>query len=274
MMKNLILCLLILGSSALSAQDCADCTTYSTASLPRVPVPEWPLELVSINKVDYPRNRRASYCKRPVEMVDTIVFHHSETPTSTTPLQINQMHLNRGTAADPWLMVAYSYQVNAPYPGSSTPAVQITEGRPLDLVGAHAGTGVFVPMNADERRMWDEGQIVCGVEGGNFSVDPAQLDRNGNIKANVTTIGVVVIGNYAPFSRDNPNGYRPSKPRYPTAATLDALARLSCQLQKKYPNMKNLKWHSYYHPTSCPGSIKNYIGQIKTLARGFGCEFN
>jgi hypothetical protein len=183
------------------------------------------------------------------------------------------MHLNRGTPSDPWLMVAYSYQVNAPYAGNTNPAPKVTEGRPLDIVGAHAGSNVFVPMNEDQKKMWDDGQVTCGLEGGNFSVDPKQV-KNGKIKANVTTIGVVVIGNYAPFSRDNPTGWRKKNPRYPTKNTQEMLARLSCQLQKKYPNMKSMKWHSYYHSTDCPGTIKDFIGQIRALAKGFGCEFN
>ncbi len=241
--------------------------------MPYVPVPEWPLELIQIAKVDYPRNAHATYCKRPAEIVDTIVFHHSETPSTTTPMQINDMHLNRGTPEDPWLMVAYSYQINTAYPGARTPVARVTEGRPMDIVGAHAGTNVFIPMNTEQRRIWNEGQVTCGVEGGNFQVDPS-LIRNGRIKANVTTIGLVVIGNYAPFSRNNPNGWRRSAPRYPTRSTIDMLARLSCQLQKKYPRLKNFKWHSYYHATTCPGNIKDYIGQIKTAAKGFGCEFN
>jgi hypothetical protein len=271
-MKNLILCLLLFASPMALAQDCSDCPSSDGLPSQTLPLPEWPLELVKIEKEDYPRNRHASFCKRPVEMVDTIVLHHSETTSSTTPLQINEMHLNRGTPQDPWLMVAYSYQINAPYPGATKPAMKVTEGRPLDLVGAHAGTDVFVPMNDFQKKIWDEGQIVCGVEGGNFGVDPKQV-RDGKIKANVTTIGVVIIGNYAPFSRDNPNGWRRSHPRYPTKQTQDEIARLSCQLQKKYPNMKNIKWHNYYHSTSCPGTIKDYVNQIKTLAKGYGCDF-
>lgn len=207
-------------------------------------------------------------------MVDTIVLHHSETPSGTTPREINRFHLNRGTPDDPWYMVAYSYQVNTPYAGNTRPSPRVTEGRPLDIVGAHAGSNAFVPMDAEQKRMWDEGQIVCGKEGGDFTVDRGLLDSRGRIKANVTTVGIVVIGNYAPFSRYNPNGYSARNPRLPTQNTLDMLARLSCQLQKKYPRMKNIKWHSLYHPTTCPGKIKDYVGQIRTMARGYGCEFN
>lgn len=258
-MRNLLLCLFIFGPSLSIAQDSSD---------------DWPVELVEIAKENYQRNGHASYCKRPMEMVDTIVFHHSETPTTTTPVEINEMHLNRGTPTDPWLMVAYSYQVNTPYAGNMNPIPKITEGRPLGIVGAHAGSAAFVPMNVEQKKMWDDGQIACGVEGGNFSIDPKQLNQRGHIKANVTTIGVVVIGNYAPFSRANPNGFRRTAPRNPTKATLDMLARLSCQLQKKYPRMKNLRWHNFYHTTTCPGTIKDNVPAIRTLAKGYGCDFN
>ena len=251
-MKNLLFCLLIFAPTVLTAQ----------------------VELIDIQKLDYQRNAHASFCRRPIEMVDTIVFHHSETPPTTTPQQINEMHLNRGTPQDPWLMVAYSYQMTTPYQGSSKPDPKVYEGRPLDLVGAHAGSQVFLPMNEEQKKMWDEGLITCGVEGGNFAVDPKQLNAKGHIKANVTTIGVVVIGNYAPFSRENPNGYRRSMVRNPSANTQDMLARLSCQLQKKHPRMKSLRWHNYYHETSCPGTIKNFVQTIRDLAKGYGCEFN
>lgn len=258
-MRNLLLCLLLIGPSLAMAQD---------------PPDDWPVELVEIGTENYLRNGHASYCKRPVDMVDTIVFHHSETPSTTTPVEINDFHLNRGTPTDPWLMVAYSYQVNSPYAGNTNPVAKITQGRPLGIVGAHAGSAAFVPMNADQKRMWDEGQITCGVDGGVFGIDPKQLNSKGQIKANVTTIGVVVIGNYAPFSRANPNGFRRSAPRNPTSTTLDLLARLSCQLQKKYPKMKNLRWHNFYNSTTCPGTIKDFVPAIRTLAKGYGCAFN
>lgn len=205
--------------------------------------------------------------------MDTIVLHHSETPQTDSPERINEFHLARGTANDPWYMIGYSYTINAPYPGDSQPRMRVTEGRPMNLVGSHAGSNVFLPMDAEQKRIWDEGKITCGKENGEFKVDPT-LVKDGKIKANVTTIGLVVIGNYAPFSRTNPNGYSRRNPRYPTRATLDLIARMACQLQKKHPRIKNIKWHNYYRPTSCPGTIQQYIGRIKTLARNYGCEFN
>lgn len=234
--------------------------------------PEWPIEYTQVNKVEYERNDHATYCKRPVEMIDTIVIHHSETPSTDSPERINEYHLQRGPAADPWLMIGYSYTINTPYPGSNIPVTKVSEGRPLDIVGAHAGTNIFVPMDSHQKKLWDEGKITCGNDRLGFRVNPSTV-QNGKIKANVTTIGLVVIGNYAPFSKHNPNGYSKNNPRYPTKATQDLIARMSCQLQKKYPRMKSIKWHNYYHSTTCPGTLKQYIGQIKAQARKYGCEF-
>lgn len=271
-MRIKALLLLILASALpVMAQDCADCPVnpipYTELNLPK-----WPLELIEIKKVDYPRNSKATFCKRPSEMVDTIVIHHTAGFETHSPQDINRTHLNRGSAADPWYMAAYTYFVNSSYSGRSNVVPRVTEGRPLEIVGAHAGSNIFVPMSEEQRNLVNSGAVTCGKENGTFNPD-SSLTKNGKIKANVTTIGVAVIGNYSPFSRSNPSGYARRNPRYPTQQTLNMLGRLSCQLQKKYPRMKEIKWHSYYHPTECPGTIKNYINQIKTIARSFGCEF-
>jgi N-acetylmuramoyl-L-alanine amidase len=253
------------------AQDCHNCATLRPSLLPVVP--EWPIEYTTIERIKYETNPNATFCKRPTDMIDTIVLHHSETPSTDTPERINALHLERGTPQDPWYMIAYSYTLNTPYAGALVPKQKVTEGRPIDLVGAHAGSNIFVSMDEEQKKMWDQGKITCGKENGEFKIDPT-LVSDGKIKANVTTIGLVVIGNYAQFSRTNLNGYARSKPRYPTKSTQDLIARMSCQLQKKYPRIKNLKWHNFYHNTTCPGTIKQYIEKIKTLARKYGCEFN
>lgn len=230
-------------------------------------------ELIPIEQVRYERNSKAKFCKRPIEMIDTIVLHHTESPSTTTPERINDFHLLRGTKDDPWYMIAYSYVINSPYSGENIPRSRVTEGRPLEIVGAHAGSNVFVSMDEEQKRIWDQNQITCGTENTEFKVDP-EMVRDGKIKANVTTLGVVVIGNYAPFSRTNPGGYRPENPRNPTSLTLDLIAKLSCQLQKNYPKIKNIKWHNFYMPTTCPGTVKKYVENIKLKSRNYGCEFN
>ena len=273
-MKRLFLLILISHSFAY-ADDSGLVSIPDISQLMKYPSevnPEWPVELIDIAKIDYVRNTKASFCIRPIEMVDTLVIHHSETASTATAQYINELHLARQTQEDPWYMIAYSFVVNSPYKIDKLPTPLVTEGRPLEIVGAHAGTGVFVSMDSEQEKMWADKKILCGKENEEPTFNET-LVQNGKIKANVTTIGIVVNGNYAPFSSTNPGGYSKRSPRYPTANTQDMLARLSCQLQKKYPRMKNMKWHNYYHSTSCPGTIKSYIGQIKTLAKGYGCEF-
>lgn len=227
-------------------------------------------QLIEINTVKYPTNEHASYCKRPVEVIDTIVFHHSETRSTDTPLRINAYHLDRGSASDPWWMVAYTYLINTPYVGGSIPTSAVSYGRPISFVGAHAGSNVFVPMDETQKKIWDSGEIKCGRDE-DFAFDPS-LVKNGKIKANVTTIGVVAIGNYAPGGPSNPNGSG-SKGRSATPKLIDMLARLSCQVQKEYPRIKRFAYHDQYHATSCPGTIKNNMKAIKAKAKEYGCEF-
>lgn len=270
-MKIWALLLTVFCTFSAFAEDCAHCATTTPPPFPEIP--EWPIEYVKIRKINYERHPKASFCTRPIEMIDTIVLHHSETTSTTTPERINEMHMDRNPK-DPWLMVGYSYLISSPYAGNTTPKPEVVEGRPLDIVGAHAGSNLFVPMNELQKKLWDDKKVVCGFEGQDFSVDSSKVDGKGGISPNITTIGLVVMGNYSPYSKSNPNGYRAGAVRNPTKATQDTIARTACQLQKKYPLMKSIKWHNYYHSTSCPGRIKNYISQIIAQAKVYGCDFN
>jgi N-acetylmuramoyl-L-alanine amidase len=236
-----------------------------------------PGELINIEKVPYVRNKKASFCTRPVEMVDTIVIHHSETPSTSTPQDINNYHLNRGTPSDPWYMIAYSFVINSPYEGATLPLSRVTEGRPFEIVGAHAGSNIFIPMDATQSKLWAQKKILCGKENQKPKYD-STLVKNKKIKANVTTIGIVVNGNYSPYLLPgnviNPNGYMQGEARGPSASTIDMAARLSCQLQKKYPRITTLAYHNQYHSTSCPGDIAAHMEQLKSKAKEYGCEFS
>lgn len=245
-------------------------------------------ELIEVNNVSYVRNKKASFCTRPTDMIDTVVIHHSETRNSETPEDINEYHLNRGSTADPWYMIAYSYVINAPYIGQTFPLAKVSYGRPLHIVGAHAGSDVFVSMDSVQSKLWEEKKILCGKENETPKFDPSVV-RNGKIKANVTTIGVVVVGNYAEFSgeyvrhprtrrlRKNPspnlNGFSPAK--QPSQNLIETYAKLSCQLQKKYPRIQTVSYHNHYHSTSCPGTLQEarHLKSIKAKAKEYGCEF-
>ena len=239
--------------------------------------------LIEIVPVEYTRNPKASFCTRPTDMIDTIVLHHSETRNTETPEDINEYHLNRGSPDDPWNMIGYSFVMMAPYEDETRPALKAFYGRPLQIVGAHAGSNIFVPMDDVQKKLWDEKKILCGKDMGTQTFDP-KLVQNGKIKANVTTIGMVVNGNYSPFSGPrlrngrrnpypNPNGFIPAK--QPTTNLIDSLARLSCQLQKSYPRIKTLAYHNQYHRTSCPGTIQEIknLNAIQAKAKEYGCDF-
>lgn len=241
-------------------------------------------ELIKVEPFNYQVRKEASYCIRPIEMIDTIAIHHSEGRSTDTASSINAYHITRGSASDPWYMIGYSYVINTPYEGETKPKSIVTVGRPLTIVGAHAGSSVFLPMDEVQQQLWDTKQIKCGKTG-QAVYDPT-LVQNGKMKANVTSIGVVVVGNYAEFSGKyilnkkgkkvinpfpNLNGDIPA--RQPTDKMIDMAARLSCQLQRQYPRIKNFTYHQQYHETSCPGSIKNYMNALKAKAKEYGCEF-
>jgi len=261
-------------SSLVISNDCIDCQSEKVeSSSPKIELPIEDDDLIQIEKITYETNKEANFCKRPVEMLDTIVVHHTAGLPTTTPEEINKFHTTRTSNNNPWYMIGYSYVISAPYKNSKTPESKITEGRPIDLVGSHAGSDSYQSMDEVQKKLWDENKITCGKEGGEFTRDDKML-KDGKIKTNATTLGIVVIGNYAPISQYNPSGYDPKKPRHPTDKTLEMIAKLSCQLQKKHPRIKNIKWHSYYKPTSCPGTIKAAISKIIKLSKDYGCEFN
>jgi hypothetical protein len=269
-----------------SEEDCVNCQTnqlpaISTGAIELVEQasvedPQLP-PLVEILKVKLKRNNKAVRCIRNTDVVDTIVLHHSESGTKQRIQDINQYHLNQGTAADPWLMIGYHYTINSPYSNQNFKS-SITEGRPIEIVGAHVGGGSYEQPSLETRAILEKNPIKCGKESG-IQTQAADTFRAvagiaaTEAKANVTTVGIVVIGNYALYSRANPGGFSASKPRIPTKETLELTAKLSCELQRKHPRIKNIKWHNYYKDTSCPGLLKDYIGQIKAIAKGYGCEF-
>jgi hypothetical protein len=277
-MKTVTLLLLLTLSLPLHAKDCAQCisippwlTIFNPFALPAVPDPE---PLIQINTPTLPRDPGAKYCRRDPQVVDTIVFHHTETTSLRTVQDINNMHLDRGTANDPWLMIGYHYTINAPYPGNTNPAPSVNQGRPFDLAGSHAGSDVFKPASAETKRLMARaGAMRCGPANGPLAEADDKFNAAGNVKANYNTVAIAVIGNYARRSSSNPNGYTGS-PRYPSAQTIDMAARLACQLQRENPRLTEIKWHNYYKATSCPGLIKNRIAQIKQAAARYGCTFN
>lgn len=277
-MKKVLLLLMMATAIPVSAKDCVQCVTapswltiFNPFSLPNVPEPE---PLIEIRTPTLSRDAGASYCRRNEEVVDTIVFHHTQTSSTSTVQNINTMHLDRGSAADPWLMIGYHYTINSPYSGGTIPTPVVNQGRPFNLAGSHAGTNAYRAADAETRRLMEEdGAIRCGTATGPLAEADDKF-RNGLVKANYNTVAIAVIGNYAKRTSENPSGWRPNNPRYPSAGTIEMAGKLACELQRKHPRLKTIKWHSFYNSTDCPGLLKDRIPQIKAVAARFGCTFN
>lgn len=230
--------------------------------------------LIPIEVERYTRNTKATWCRLNPRVFDTIVFHHTQTTSTTTPQQINQLHLNRGTPEDPWLMIGYHFVINSSYGRGPLVTTRVTQGRELSMAGSHAGSTAYTKVSAQtQTALEQDDSVLCGPQDGPLEIPKDKFDAEGLAKANYHTIAVAVIGNYVERSRDNPGGYPMGAPRYPTEDTLDASARLACQLQKQYPRLKKLSYHSFYRATSCPGLIEKRLRDIIARAKGYGCQF-
>ena len=230
--------------------------------------------LIEIQEPYYPRNADASYCRRKTDIVDTIVFHHSQTTTTTTPEDINEMHLERGTAEDPWLMIGYHFTINSPYVDSPRYKTYVSRGRPFHIAGSHAGSDVYSKVTPETKLLLSKKDSVrCGTETGVVSEADDKFNPDGFAKANYTTVAIVLIGNYFVRNQSNPGGYPIGSERFPTARAIDAAARLACQLQKDNPRIQNIKWHSFYRATSCPAKVRERINAIITQTEKYGCKF-
>lgn len=269
----LLLCPLIT-----QARDCVTCTPYNaarrllpaplTSDLRRVVAP-----LVTIQTPNLRRRAGAEECRRNVNVADTIVFHHSDTPPSETIEGINDAHLNRYSPRDPWLMIGYHYAIRGPYAGG-TGGSQVYRGRPMNIAGAHAGSDSYRSVSTATRNLLrQENAVQCGVAGGRFTSAADRFQGN-RAKANYTTVGVVIIGNYAPLDAQNPGGYPRGRVRYPSSAVIENAGRLACELQRRYPRLTRISYHSAYNYTECPGTIRERIENIKAVAARFGCSFN
>ena len=156
----------------------------------------------------YPRNADASYCRRKTDIVDTIVFHHSQTTSTTSPEDINEMHLERGDASDPWLMIGYHFTINSPYVDSPHYKTYASRGRPFHIAGSHAGSDAYAKVTPETKELLKaKDSVRCGTETGVVSEADDKFNPDGDAKANYTTVAIVFIGNYFVRNQSNPGGY-------------------------------------------------------------------
>jgi hypothetical protein len=152
---------------------------------------------------------------------------------------------------DPWYMIAYNYAITADYNSNE---VKVYQGRPDNLRGSHAGGKVNLDqLDPVVQDLIKDYNFVCGYnrdEDPNHIIDERDKRveerykeelQDGYISANMTSVGVAVIGNYMPdlirsgsgYS-PNPSGFPSNGPtRYPTDAALKNVGELICKLKKK-----------------------------------------
>lgn len=238
---------------------------------------------LEIKEYKYPVNPKGEYCTRNPEIVDTIVIHHTATSTTTTPTEINQLHMDRSTRNEQWHMIGYHYLIHGRYEGANfgPEEISISRGRPENMVGAHAG-GHISKYSAEQRDVLEAATLSCGLDGQNFKDIPIKdtMDRNKKINGNYGTIGIAVVGNYKPsyyfkvddvVTRINEGGHRAANP---SEEVLRKLSKLMCDIQKRNPRVKNFKPHQFYKMTECPGRIKKFFDKIKFYTKELGCEFS
>lgn len=240
-----------------------------------------PLEDLVIEKPNYKTNDGiATFCKRDPNVANTIVIHHTATSYTESAQSLNNMHLQRKTGNESWYMLGYNFLVKQDgYTGSD---VSLIEGRPIDYSGSHAG-GSIKP-DAATLKLIKKTDVSCGSFKNGFETKKLSTKiSGGKINANHTTVGISIVGNYAPkqYVRrggvvvlENETGYDPKGgKRIPSDALLKQTAKLACSLQKKYPRLKQIKPHQFFKQTECPGTVKEYLNKIIAYAKEFSCDF-
>jgi len=238
-----------------------------------------------IKKIDYSTSpvKGATHCKRDANAASMIVIHHTATGKDKSPDQINSDHLENSTEGDPWFMIGYNYLISETYDGASTINPSVIQGRPDDMTGGHAG-GYTKELTDKEKKHLKKYKIKCGP--GKTENDYSKprtiypLRDSGIINGNIVSIGISIIGDYERKHRVSIGGvvtfsnYKNNPVVFPSDTVLRRTAELSCNLQKKYPNITRIVPHSYFKATNCPGSVIGKLEKIRQIANDkYGCHF-
>lgn len=257
-------------------------------------------------------NYDGNFCERTPALAETVVIHHSATSSKETPQELHDLQVvtherDRDSAGnpDPWYMIAYNYLITAPYQGSAKESeVVVYQGRSDQMKGAHAGASINInQLDQGTQELLETEEIKCGW---NRDQDPAHsidevssrsMDqmrnqiRQGYISANITSVGVLVVGNYAPdiIGRSaNPGGYPANGPvRYPSEELLRSSAKLICKMRSEnYPNLRKITDHNYIkikkaiadgtreYGSCCPGTVYKRMDRLLALTKEECPEYN
>lgn len=218
-----------------------------------------------ITVTDLKTNPRGTYCIRDDKVIDTVVLHHTETRANLPIKDINDFHISKG-----WYQTGYHYIIDSE---DETEADKIYQTRNPLINGAHTGRYAY---SKNKQIGFKKEDLGCFRASGNTYKKPDRLiNSRGYIKANATTLGIALLGNYAAFDpRMNPTGYFPSEQKKLSAITIDKLSKLLCHLQGRYPTIKYLKKHNDYKDTLCPGDIQGDFDKIILKTKELGCDYS
>lgn len=225
-------------------------------------------------------NKKATFCKRDPNVIDTLIIHHTGSSEYFGPEAINSAHIGRSTKGDPWYMIGYNYLISEKFDGGTEENPAIIQGRPPEVRGAHAG-GMTRKLSKERKKELMKYDIKCGRDDKFESKNMSSEIEYNRISGNITSLGIAILGNYETKYTAHVGGvtlYKNisggRKVRYPSQIVLEKTAQLACKLQRQYPNIKRLVPHSYFKNTNCPGSIIAKLQEITTLANSYGCSFN
>ena len=236
-----------------------------------------PVDTLVIEKEEYEtsKNKNATFCIRDKKALSSITIHHTGTSDKDSPQDINRFHLNRSTHGDPWYMIGYHYLI-------SSDNLTISEARPLEYRGAHAG-GYQAPIDSEEYDRLKDLKMTCAHSlAEHAQKTPTSITddfaSNNRPHGNLTSIGVALIGNFETKYIVNVAGVRlirnGSKIKRASKELVNKTAKLVCRLQRENPTVKVLRPHSYYKSTNCPGSVIADLNDIKNIAASYGCKFS
>lgn len=285
----------------------------NSISKPSIPIITIPEELEpEIHPHEYDNvNYKGTFCLREENIVDTAIIHHTATSNQFDPQDINDTQVvahendvNSNGDPDPWYMIAYNYAITSDYNQSDS---KVYQGRPDNMKGAHAGGYVNLDqLDPTVQNLVKDYNFICGYntdQDKNHTIDKRDYNtekkykkelKEGYISANMTSVGVAVIGNYMPDLIRTHNGYSPNPSgypsngaiRYPTDDALKKVGQLICKLKKeKYPNLRKITDHNFIKikkaladgtatsGTCCPGTVYYRMQRIKNFAME-ACNFN
>jgi hypothetical protein len=196
-------------------------------------------------------------------------------------------------------MVGYNYLIGMGSNGSSLENPAIIQGRNPAFRGAHAG-GDTLPLSPEEinslystfqsynckedlsQTTSNQSKIttknICedpSFKNNNFkcamtTTNIADINNDGSLSGNMTSIGVAVIGNFDTQHTRTFFGteiYRAEKVNISKVkhALVPKLVALVEALKKDYPQIKKIVPHNYFKSTACPGTVQEVLAEVARI---------